>query len=609
VDVNISGSRDYVGGLIGHNGGHVVRCYSTGTVVGVKAVGGLAGGNSRTIARCHSIAQVIGSEEVGGLTGSNEYGHVTDCHSAGVVDGSNDVGGLVGRADYGAVTYCYSMGTVNGRGSRIGGLVGSTMGDVTCCYSSAAIGGTGKQVGGLVGCVWGPGAVTHCYSSGPVSGNSTVGGLVGANSATTTCCYSTGVVTGDSSVGGLIGSGGASGCFWDIETSGQTTSAAGTGLATARMQRSATFALWADPVHGAIWKVDEGNDYPRLLWEEDKPGQAIVPVRLGDSLAGLGTADDPYQIETPTQFNLIGRAPWDWDKHFKLMADIDMSGPVGTEFNIIGIDPCTPFTGVFDGNDHAISNFRHASTNSTYIGLFGYVADPNAQIRNLGLIDPNVEAAGGSNVGSLVGYLSAGTISGCYVEGGGILGGSNVGGLVGWSSGTISGCCSTAGVTGDTNVGGLVGGNGGDITTCYTAAAVAGASIVGGLAGLNSGAITSCFADTSVTGTETLGGLAGSNGGTVRYCHATGDVTGNQQVGGLVGSNGNVVINSFSTGVVAGGGLVGQNTVAQIPHAWDRCFRLVSDVDLSEFADEFNPIGMSAVPFKGTFDGDGQWRR
>jgi hypothetical protein len=36
--------------------------------------------------------------------------------------------------------------------------------------------------------------------------------------------------------------------------------------------------------------------------------------------------------------NAIGANSNDWDKHFKLMADIDLSGFTGTDFNIIGID-------------------------------------------------------------------------------------------------------------------------------------------------------------------------------------------------------------------------------------------------------------------------------
>ena len=40
---------------------------------------------------------------------------------------------------------------------------------------------------------------------------------------------------------------------------------------------------------------------------------------------GTGMADDPFLIYTAEQMNAIGANPNDWDKHFKLVADIDLS--------------------------------------------------------------------------------------------------------------------------------------------------------------------------------------------------------------------------------------------------------------------------------------------
>lgn len=59
--------------------------------------------------------------------------------------------------------------------------------------------------------------------------------------------------------------------------------------------------------------------------------------------------------------NEIGANSDDWDKYFILMADINLSGYTGTQFNIIGNvgNNTTKFTGSFDGNDHTISNLGH----------------------------------------------------------------------------------------------------------------------------------------------------------------------------------------------------------------------------------------------------------
>ena len=102
---------------------------------------------------------------------------------------------------------------------------------------------------------------------------------------------------------------------------------------------------------------------------------------------GTGEPNDPYQIWDANHMQAIGTDPCDWDKHFVLMADIDLSqfdGSDGREkFNIIGNDWDDSFVGVFDGNDHAISGFSYYSNDRDYLGLFGYVSGPNAKIKNL----------------------------------------------------------------------------------------------------------------------------------------------------------------------------------------------------------------------------------
>jgi len=132
---------------------------------------------------------------------------------------------------------------------------------------------------------------------------------------------------------------------------------------------------------------------------------------------GMGKPQDPYLIYTAEQMNAIGVNPDDWDKHFKLMADIDLAGYTGTDFNIIGYyasyDDNKPFTGVFNGNGHTISNFSYASTDTNRTGLFGWVS---GFIKDLGLITPNVDAGKASYVGSLVGRLSDGTITDCHPQ-------------------------------------------------------------------------------------------------------------------------------------------------------------------------------------------------
>ncbi len=108
---------------------------------------------------------------------------------------------------------------------------------------------------------------------------------------------------------------------------------------------------------------------------------------------GTGEPNDPYQIWDANDMQAIGADANDWDKCFVLMDDIDLSVYTGDEFNIIGYASTNPwdgqpFLGVFDGNDHTISNFTYVSDDRSFVGLFGVVG---GEIKNLGLIDAEVD--------------------------------------------------------------------------------------------------------------------------------------------------------------------------------------------------------------------------
>jgi hypothetical protein len=505
-------------------------------------------------------------DEVGSLVGSL-VGTVTNCYvEGGIVSGDENVGGLVG-INRGTISKCYSEIVVKGLYSGTGGLVGNSSGTITNCYSTGSVSGT-LNVGGLVG--ENRGTITYCYSTSSVSGSSYVGGLVGTGSNIANC-YATGSVTGPWDVGGLVGrsTGLVTNSFWDIQTSGQLSSAGGKGKTTAELKMANTFlGWWCEPV----WTIDESVDYPRLLWE-NKPGELIIaPSDLYEG--GSGEPNDPYLIYTTEQLNTIGLVTCDWDKCFKLIADLDLGQFTGEEFNIIGYYRSStdnkPFTGVFDGNGHTISNFSYTSTDKRYIGLFGYIDDPNAKVRNLGLTDPNVDMGTEDRVGSLVGYVKNGTITNCYAEGGSVSGDGCVGGLVGSNGGTITNCYVEVDVWADYDVGGLVGRNEGIIRDCCSTSSISGGSGVGGLVGSNSnGIIINCYSTGNVLGTRWgVGGLSGSNGGTITNCCSLANVSSpgseGYDIGGLVGSNGDTIFNCYSAGSASSenpliGGLAGSN--------------------------------------------------
>jgi hypothetical protein len=186
-------------------------------------------------------------------------------------EGSAAIGGLVGEC-FGTISDCRFAGTVSA-GDMVGGLAGSVWGGAIykCCASGDVLGGS--NVGGLVGEVFGAACVRDCYATAKVSGSSSVGGLVGYNEGSIATSYSTGTVNGNEDVGGLVGSndGEVYSSFWDIQTSGQTTSDSGIGKATAEMQTASTFVEVGWDFVGEIqngtediWDICEGVGYPKL---------------------------------------------------------------------------------------------------------------------------------------------------------------------------------------------------------------------------------------------------------------------------------------------------------------------------------------------------------
>jgi hypothetical protein len=503
LDVDVTSWGGPVGGLVGYNfsGATVVRCYSTGRVSSPLDAGGLVGRNDGVVTQCSSTGAVSGAYDAGGVVGQNS-GTVTQCYSTGMVSGTGDyVGGLVGYSGWqSVVTRCCSTGTVRGR-DYVGGLVGRNDGDLLQCYSTGAVSGAGvhRGVGGLVGETGG--AVSHCYSTGAVScAGEYAGGLVGRNWW-----------------GKLIQS------FWDTQTSGQAWSAGGTGKTTPEMQTGSTFLLWGTAGKDAIWTIDEGKDYPRLWWE-NAPGEPIAKTYCYGG--GSGTQADPYVIYTAGELNVIGLIPFDWDKHFKLMADIDMSAFDGREgrpaFNLIAPGGQsktvwgTSFTGVFDGNGHTISHLTIAGGGS-HVGLFSRL-ESGAEVRDLGVVSVNI--TGVYYVAGLAGY-NGGSVMRCYSTGA-VSGGWSVGGLVAQNYGAITTSCSAGTVSGNGwSVGGLVCENHGTVTNCYSIAAVSSTSSGGGLVGTNynRASVSRCYSAGAVSGVSSVGGLVGrSYYGTVSQC-------------------------------------------------------------------------------------------
>lgn len=252
----------YIGGFVGWaraTGGVFTDCYATGNISGsvnsIDDVGGFVGyvEEALTFTRCYATGNIT-------LTGADVYG------------GNGSVGGFIGECWGGTYQQCYATGsvTINETSgytpdSEGGGFAGEILGHVAVtiadCYARGAVTVAGQYAGGFVSYAAADNfgvTIDNCYSTGVVSGSSSVGGFCGNNLDAAPATITD--------------------CFWDTQTSGQATSDGGTGRTTAQMKTQSTFtnAGWN---FTTIWDIDgvtnEGYPFLDPLTVTTDPATAI----------------------------------------------------------------------------------------------------------------------------------------------------------------------------------------------------------------------------------------------------------------------------------------------------------------------------------------------
>ncbi len=302
-------------GLIGYlsDSGELVNVHVADCLIsGYRNTGGLAGLNhSGTIEGCSSTGQIAGmdqSENIGGLVGSNDYGVISKSYSACEIASGNDsraIGGLVGYNVYHTIIdQCYTTGAIYclSNTSWVGGLVGySWYGDMHDCYSACGlqIGDNSGKAGGLIGSAGYETQIEYCYATGQIlTGNhySSVGGLIGD------LYYNCSV----------------NGSFWDMDSSGWSTSNGGTGLDTASMKAIETYlaAGWRFPGSSSdtpVWYMPD-DDYPHFLWDikvfvPDVVGMSQADARSALLAGGLDIAVTMVNSDTIPAGQVISQMP------------------------------------------------------------------------------------------------------------------------------------------------------------------------------------------------------------------------------------------------------------------------------------------------------------
>ncbi len=533
-----------VGALVANNvmSSTITNCYTTGVVIGNDRTAGIAANNSNSssISNCYSEASASSSaNNAGGVVAVNNSSSVSNCYATGKISGSQMIGGLVGdNSNSSPISNCYATGEVSGS-SSVGGLVGyNSNSTVSNSYATGKVTG-GNYVGGFVGGNY-YATESNCYAVGSVSGNTNTAGFVGYNSySTLTNAYYNTETCGQSiGIGWDNNSQTATGLT--IEEMKQQSNFTGFDFTTVwtiidnknfpRLQsvynapvilhdfitRATINVIYKDTI--LVVLMDNNNitltieNVPNgmllqdsiISWTPDSLATFSFSVIATDAnmvstkytgsilvtpFAGVGTADNPFQVTTIDELYYIRNCPAD---NYILMNDLDFDGSAYDNVNsTLGWLPLgnssTPFTGSFDGDGHTISNLYINRPSTNYIGLFGNTS--GAVIKNLGLM--NSDITGAQYSGGMIGYNSS-TTSNCFATGR-VTGSQNTGGLVGYnSSSTISSCYATCEVVGTVNVGGLLGYNSSSsVSNCYTVGSVSGNTNAGGFVGTNAGATLS----------------------------------------------------------------------------------------------------------------------
>ncbi|MGH6769953.1 MAG: S8 family serine peptidase [Xanthobacteraceae bacterium] len=322
---NQTGSFVGAGGLVGSNDGTIQNSSASGTVrTGDNGfAGGLAGENFGTITNSSASGAVIGGTGVfaGGLLGLN-LGSVTGSKATGNVSIDSGIAGGFAAINAGLIQLSSATGNVSSSSfAMLGGFVGMNAGAINQTYATGAVtGGDGSIAGGFVGLNLAlpvdlnfsggshasarsaslpnvdPGTISQSYALGPVTGgNAAIAAAFAAlNFGSLNQVYGVGRVVGGagSTLGGLVASntvsslpgnipdlfagtlkaGTATNSFWDMQTTGITTSAGGTGLDTNQLASGLPSGF--DP---GIWAT---GSYPYLVnlgTQNTNPGNPVLP--------------------------------------------------------------------------------------------------------------------------------------------------------------------------------------------------------------------------------------------------------------------------------------------------------------------------------------------
>lgn len=519
-DESVDNVSEYVGGLVGINGGSIENGRNNGTITGTKYVGGMVGSNAQgatlTNITNDSSAAIEGEQYVGGIAGSNA-GKISATDDTlinrGSITGNKFVGGVTGVNEYG--------GTIENTISNIELNVKTPYtNDGNSDNDPAFFGGVvGQNSGTIIG------ATNQSSVDVAADGATYVGGIIGQNTSTGTLegkIRNGGTVSGLSNVGGIIGEN-KNANLLNNDDNNERLEITNTGSVRAT-QGGAAGIFYSNNISGT---------------EGDTNANAINNVDITNSGTVTGGTD-----ENSVTGGLFGINSGNITNSTLTNTGVVIGG--GTVGGLIG-------TNSGSAKDSTFTNSGTVSGNTNVGGLFG---TNSGKFERSSLINTvNGQVIGTNNVGGLIGY-NTGEIIGGRKD----VNGTDVGYYKYkiYNNGVI-----TIKVNGS-NIGGLIGNNTtengktGSLTAGYNTGAInaANSENVGGIAGSNAGTIDQVFntvmtengQNQTIVGGTNVGGLVGTNSGTLSNAYNTTEVKGNANVGTIIGNNAtNNVSNVYNT--------------------------------------------------------------
>ena len=339
------------------------------------------------------------------------------------------------------------------------------------------------------------------------------------------------------------GTGTATNSFYDTQTTGQTTSAGGTGKTSAEMTDIATYTNTTTAGLTTAWDfIGIQNDDSGILdwWnmDESETINSGYPLPscfvITETPSGTGTETDPYQIVT---LNNLYWFTENWsNSYIEQLADIPDYSTAYIRCGL-GFKPIAEsgeFSGHYNGNGHSIKELT--VINRTELRS-GFIASINyGTVSDLSIVDADFrdEDESSSYMGVLAGRIQNGSVARCFVSGTiNIMGSGNTtcGMLVGMNGGTITEC-GVSGTISVTDIGAHLGGLIGyiwpwysfEVNNCYSSVDIDGNGqtlYIGGFCGCVHDhfyhvLFENCYSSGSVTGInpaypDNIGGFIGKN--------------------------------------------------------------------------------------------------